>query len=96
MTDIALLVCVNQRWAHESPSCAGRGSPALRDALEQACVAAGLAIPCLAVPCLGYCDQGPNVRLAPGGPFFHQVTPADVPNIIATCRAWQEKTAAAR
>ena len=31
--------------------------------------------------CMGYCGQGPNVKIH-GGPFFHEVDPDKVDNIL--------------
>lgn len=32
--------------------------------------------------CLGFCEIGPNLRLAPSGEFFHGVSVADLSAII--------------
>ncbi|HAT50551.1 MAG: (2Fe-2S) ferredoxin domain-containing protein [Nitrospirae bacterium] len=76
-----LIVCVKQR-SQTSDSCAGRGSLALADQLQQGIRKKGLNIDLEKVHCLGECHQGPNMRLAPGGEFFHGVEAKDIAMII--------------
>lgn len=77
-----LIICTNRRLDSGSPSCAARGSEALADALQQQLSAKGLDVTIKRVECLGQCERGPNLRLAPGGPFYHGVTPEEVPDIV--------------
>ena len=76
---VTILVCVNRRLRHDAPSCAGRGSEGLAEALE---AAAGDGITVTRLKCFGRCAEGPNVRIR-GGQFFRGCTAADVPRIIA-------------
>ncbi|MBF0131598.1 MAG: (2Fe-2S) ferredoxin domain-containing protein [Magnetococcales bacterium] len=76
-----LIVCIKQR-SPTSDSCAGRGSLALVDQLQQGIQKKGLNIDLETVHCLGECHQGPNMRLAPGGEFFHGVETKDIETII--------------
>jgi (2Fe-2S) ferredoxin len=76
---LRILVCINKRLGPAKPSCDGR---ALADAIEAEVRARGLAIPVERFVCFGACHEGPNVRLAPGGRFFHRVSAADVPAIV--------------
>ena len=78
----ALLVCVNRRLDSGSPSCVARGSEALADRLEAALAARGLELPLRRIHCFGECARGPNLRLAPGGRFFHRVGPDDVESVL--------------
>ena len=71
------MVCVNRRIG--KPACAGA---AIAEALETELRQRHLAIPVERAVCLGACDQGPNVRLAPGGRFYHQVTVAAVAELV--------------
>lgn len=71
------MVCVNRRIG--KPACAGA---ALADALETELRERQLAIAVERAVCLGACDQGPNVRLAPGGRFYHQVTVAGIAQLV--------------
>lgn len=83
-----LLVCVNRRHGRDTPSCAGRGSEALVPELERLLARRGLALPVETILCFGSCAHGPNVRLAPGGEFFHGVTLASLPMLVdAVARA---------
>jgi len=80
--DWRLLVCVNRRLGAETPSCAGRGAELLAERLEALLRARGLALPVERILCFGSCSRGPNIRLAPGGAFFHGVGEADLPALV--------------
>ncbi|MBF0168013.1 MAG: (2Fe-2S) ferredoxin domain-containing protein [Alphaproteobacteria bacterium] len=77
-----IIVCINDRFTASKPSCARGGSVAIADALEQAIAERGLALTLERLHCLGECALGPNLRLAPGGRFFHHVKLADIPAIL--------------
>jgi (2Fe-2S) ferredoxin len=34
------------------------------------------------VKCLGECERGPNLRIAPGEKFFYGLQPADLPEVV--------------
>ncbi len=72
------IVCTNRRLG--KPSCRGG---AIADALETALHERGLTIQVQRSVCLGACEQGPNVRIAPGGRFFHQISIARIDELIA-------------
>ena len=57
-----LLVCVNQRYGFDSPSCGASGGQQLATALERLLAARGLALPVEAIHCFGYCTEGANVH----------------------------------
>ncbi len=82
-----VLVCVNRRLGADTPSCAGRGSERLVERLAELIAARGLVVPVETILCFGACSRGPNVRLAPGGAFFHGVTEADLPALVAQVAA---------
>jgi len=82
VSETTLLVCINSRIAGDKPSCAGRGSEQLADALEQGLVERGLAVTLGRIKCFGRCHEGPNVRLAPGGRFWRGTGLGDVAAII--------------
>ncbi len=65
------MVCINRRFRADEASCAKRGSEALADALEAGIQARRIAIQLERSICMGHCQTGPTVRLAPGGRFFH-------------------------
>lgn len=85
-----LLVCINERFGYNSASCAQRGSKALLQQLKEAVASQGMGITVDTVVCFGKCKEGPNVRLAPGGRFWHHVDAADVPGIVAEVAALNE------
>ncbi|MDX1594193.1 MAG: (2Fe-2S) ferredoxin domain-containing protein [Gammaproteobacteria bacterium] len=77
-----LLICVNRRLNPETPSCAARGSETLAARLEGLLDARGLDVPVESILCFGACSRGPNIRIAPGGAFFHGVGENDLPAIV--------------
>ena len=78
-----VLVCVNRRVGADTPSCAARGSEQLAERLAGLLAAAGLEVPVETLLCFGSCSRGPNVRIAPGGAFFHGVSDDDLPRLVA-------------
>lgn len=77
----SVIVCINQRFGPNQPSCAGRGSNAIADALDAALQTSACEV--TRIKCLGRCTEGPNVRIAPGGKFFRGASLDDIPSIIA-------------
>ena len=77
-----LVVCVNRRLTASTPSCAGRGSEALIEALEAEAKRRGIILNIQRIFCFGLCERGPNVRIKPGGRFFHRVSNADIGRIL--------------
>ncbi len=75
-------ICINMRFQADQPSCAGRGSEDIADALERGIKDRGIDIVLERLRCFGLCAQGPNLRLIPGGNFHHRVTMADVPALL--------------
>lgn len=70
---VTLLICNNQRQDPAMPSCAGRdGGDVLRDAMLRAAREMGVAVTVELVPCMGFCSDGPNLRVL-NGPYFHYV-----------------------
>jgi len=80
---VRLVVCVNQRLGAGQRSCAGSGSLALIERLERLIEERGLAVPVVRRECLGRCEQGPAMRIAPGGPFFTEIDEAALALILA-------------
>jgi len=70
-----VIVCINHRANLTQPSCAARGSANLADRLEQEIARRGWPIRLERFPCLGRCDEGPNLKLVPGGHFICNTTP---------------------
>ena len=77
-----LVACVNQRLGAGQRSCAGSGSLALIERLERLLEQRGLAVPVVRRECLGRCEQGPAMRIAPGGAFFTEVDDAALEVIV--------------
>ncbi|EIJ43407.1 hypothetical protein BegalDRAFT_2564 [Beggiatoa alba B18LD] len=83
MMQTRLLVCVNKRLLNQ-PSCATRGGVEIAEALEKAISEQQLPLTVQRFYCLGHCQEGANVKIAPQGQFFHSVTLADIPLILKT------------
>ena len=77
-----IVVCVNRRFRADQPSCAARGSIAVAEALERGVDERRLPVRVERICCLGECQRGPTVRVAPGGAFFLGVSANDVPAIL--------------
>ncbi len=74
-----LTVCINDRANPNQPSCTGRGGgEVLAKRFEQEIAASGWSIEVKRFKCLGRCDEGPVLKLSPGGPFIYQVHPDDL------------------
>lgn len=65
----AIVVCTNRRYGGK-PSCAERGSLSLADFLESEIKRRNLPVSVRRIVCLSHCNDGPTVRLAPGGRFL--------------------------
>ncbi|MBF0371115.1 MAG: (2Fe-2S) ferredoxin domain-containing protein [Magnetococcales bacterium] len=76
-----LVVCIKERMPGR-PSCKERGSPELADKLEKALAEEEIDVPVKRILCLGQCENGPNMRIAPGGAYYNHVTEEDLPEII--------------
>jgi (2Fe-2S) ferredoxin len=50
-----------------------------------------LAIPVVRRECLGRCEEGPVMRIAPAGPFFTDIDEHTLPNIVEALRQFQEQ-----
>jgi len=77
-----VLVCVNRRFGGPKPSCAGRGSQAIADALERALAARGLDVTLTRSACQSTCERGPSVRLVPGPILYLGISLEEVPTIV--------------
>ena len=89
MSDKRLVVCVNERYGGGQKSCAVAGSRELIKLLQQRLDASGEDIEIVEQVCLGRCEQGVAMRIAPGGPFFTEVTEQDVDAIILALQAFE-------
>lgn len=66
----SVYICVNRRFGSDTPSCAMRGSEKVMTLLKEELIKRGLTTPLEKIKCLGQCDKGPAMRIAPGGEFF--------------------------
>lgn len=82
-SNLSIVICINRRLGDDTPSCAAAGSEQLANELEQLLEKEGMTVPIKRVECLGQCEKGPNLRLVPGGRFFHHLSRDDFPEVIA-------------
>ena len=87
---VRLIVCVNQRLGAGQASCAGSGSLELIARIEEMIQAEDLQVPVVRRECLGRCEQGPVMRIAPGGPFFTGIDRAALTHIMSELKAFIE------
>jgi (2Fe-2S) ferredoxin len=85
---VRLIACVNQRLDSGQRSCAGSGSLDLIRRIEAMISVEGLGVPIVRRECLGRCEQGPTMRIAPGGVFFTEIDEAMLPLIVAELKAF--------
>lgn len=84
------IVCINRRLGAGQRSCVGSGSLDLIRGIEAMITAEGLEVALVRRECLGHCEQGPTMRIAPAGPFFTQIDEAKLALIIAELKAFIE------
>lgn len=80
--DVSIIVCINRRLTGAQTCCASRGGEAIAGELEQQLAEYGFGNRVRRVECLGQCDKGPNVRIAPGARYYHGVTLSDLTEVI--------------
>ena len=68
---LRLIVCINQRI--EKQSCAGSGNLGYIGEIKAMLAQQGLDVPVVERECLGKCEEGPVMRIAPGGKFFTKI-----------------------
>ena len=89
MDEVRLVVCVNERLGPGQKSCAGSGSRDLVLTLRDRLATRGLSFAITEQVCLGRCAEGVAMRIAPGGPFYIEVTAADLDRIIDELEAFK-------
>lgn len=82
MPETHLVVCVNERLGMDKKSCAGSGSRELIHLIRQRLADSELRFEVTEQVCLGRCEKGVVMRIAPGGPFYTEVTEQDIDRII--------------
>lgn len=81
-----ILVCTNYRANPNNPSCAARNSKEMASDLAQQLKKKNVLIEVEKSPCMGFCNIGPNMRLIPGGEFFHEVSDKKFAEIIEAAK----------
>ncbi|MDH3763018.1 MAG: (2Fe-2S) ferredoxin domain-containing protein [Gammaproteobacteria bacterium] len=85
---IRLVVCVNRCLGSAQRSCAGSGSIDLIDSIESPIADDKLDIPGFRRECLGRCETGPGMRIAPGGPFCTEIDQSRLGDIISELKSF--------
>ncbi len=85
-----IFVCTNFRANPNNPSCAARDSQRVLETLKIEIAKKNIAIEIEASPCMGYCDVGPNARLAPSGLFFHGVNARNLSKLIQAAKKFTQ------
>ena len=88
---VRLIVCVNERLGTGQRSCVGSGSLDLISRLEAMIAAENLAVPIVRRECLGRCEEGPVMRIAPAGPFFTEIDEQSLQTIIEVLRKFKRQ-----
>ncbi len=83
-----LIVCINHRANPAQPSCGARGSVLLADHLQQEIIRQEIPITLQRYACLGRCNDGPNLKLAPGGEFISAVTMDQMERVLQQITAF--------
>jgi (2Fe-2S) ferredoxin len=86
---VRLIVCVNHRLGSGQRSCAGSGSLELIERMEAMIAEQCLDVPIVRRECLGRCEQGPVMRIAPAGPFFTEIEAADLATICDRLKSFK-------
>ncbi len=86
-----LLVCTNFRANPNQPSCANSSNKQIMADLQLQLQQQNVHIKVEESPCMGYCNIGPNLRLAPNGKFFHAVCVEKFAEIIQASQVFMGK-----
>lgn len=78
-----LTVCINVRPDNAlTVSCGKRGGIEIAATIEAEIARRGLELEFATIRCLGLCEKGPNLRLAPSNSWFTGVRPGDVAELL--------------
>jgi len=84
---VRLVVCVNERLGTGQKSCVGSGNLDYIASIRQLIEDNGLDVPIIERECLGKCEQGPIMRIAPGGKFFTEINQSSLIEIVEELKA---------
>ena len=80
-------LCTNKRLNKDKlPSCGGRGSRDLADAIEKTLLAQSIPAKLIRSPCMNNCKIGPNLKIQ-GAALYNEITEETLPDIIAAIKA---------
>ncbi len=85
---VRLIVCINQRLGTGQRSCVGSGNLDYIRQMRELITAAGLDVSVVERECLGKCDFGPVMRIAPGGRFFTEIDANTLPRIVRELKSF--------
>ena len=85
---VRLIVCINQRLGTGQRSCVGSGNLDYIRQIRGMIAEAGLDVSVVERECLGKCEIGPVMRIAPGGRFFTEIDAGSLPLIMRELRAF--------
>ncbi len=88
---VRLVVCINQRLGSGQRSCVGSGNLDYINRIESEIAARGLDVPIVRRECLGRCQEGPVMRIAPGGPFFTEIDAGTLDHIMVELERFLER-----
>ena len=81
-SEVRLVVCVNERLGSGQRSCVSSNNFEYICKIKSMIETENLAVPVIERICLGKCEQGPVMRIAPGGKFFTEITSTGLQDII--------------
>ena len=79
---VRLVVCINERLGTGQRSCVGSGNLDYIAEVRSLISAHHLDVPIVERVCLGKCEQGPVMRIAPGGRFFTEIDQSTLATVI--------------
>ena len=88
LPNVRLIVCINERLGKGQRSCVGSGNINYIQEIRELLQLEGLNVPIVERECLGKCEQGPVMRIAPGGKFFTEVDSMVLPLIVEELKSF--------
>ena len=79
---LRLVVCINERLGVGQKSCIRSGNLDYIASIRQLIEDNELNVPIVQRECLGKCEQGPVMRIAPGGRFFTEINQQSLSAIV--------------